>query len=167
MPLVELSRQHQAFPIFRHGLDRVAALHFEVAEIVEIDGNAECVSDAPADLEGFLAQDRAPGVFAPVVIGSAEVAENDAALPLVANSTGDGQRLFLIRDGSVMISLAFGDETQIIQAAGDAGAVLQLPEPFQRLGKERGRSFELALVTGQNPELAQGAGFDYAITQLL
>ena len=167
MPLVELARQRQAFPVVLNGRDRIPALQDAVAEIVEIDRDAEGIPDAAADLEGLLNQRLAPRELAPAVIGPTQVAQDDADLPVVANRTGDRQCLFLVGHGLVVIALPLGDETQIVQAARDTGLISQRPEPLQRLGEERFRPGELALIASQNAEPAQRARRDVGIAQLL
>src|SRR5829696_3127446 len=61
-------RQHQAVPVELCGRDRITALQDEVAEIVEIDGDAEAIPDAATDLERLLNKRLAPRKLAPAVV---------------------------------------------------------------------------------------------------
>jgi hypothetical protein len=89
IPLVELARQHEAFPVVRDGSDRIAALEHEVAEIVEVHLDSDRIADVTADVEGFLTQRFAPCELTPLVICPSEVAKYDLDLPIVTDPASD------------------------------------------------------------------------------
>src|SRR5215212_1879030 len=146
--LIKLVRQHQAVPVELCGRDRITALQDEVAEIVEIDGDAEAIPDTATDLERLLNKRLAPREPAPAVVRLTQVSQDDPDLPVVTNRTSDWKRLFLVGHCLVVIALAVGHESQIVETACDTGLIIQRPEPLQRLSEERSCTVELALVAG-------------------
>src|SRR5215204_3872268 len=146
MPLIKLARQLQAVPVELSGCDRIPALQDEIPKIVEIDGDAEAIPDAVANLERLLNECLAPRELAPAVIRLTQVAQNDADLPVVANGTSDWKRLFLIGHRLVVIALAVGHESQIVETTRDTGLIFQHLELLQRLSEEQSCPVELALV---------------------
>ncbi len=157
MPLIELVRQNEAVPVELSGCDRIPALQDEISEIVEIDGDAEAIPDAAANLERLLNECFAPRELAPAVIRLTQVAQNDADLPVVANGTSDWKRLFLIGHRLVVIALAVGHESQIVETTRDTGLIFQHLELLQRLSEEQAaRSNSLwLLATMPSPRSAR------------
>ena len=119
------------------------------------------------NVERFLTQCLPSHVLAPVVIGPAEVAENDAELPFVADGPGNRQRLFLKGNGAIVIALTIGNVSKIVQATRDIGLIFYGAEPCQRLFKEQCRRREIALIAGENSEPTQGTDRDFGVLQLL